>query len=338
MKIVVTGGAGYIGSHTSIQLLEQGHEVVILDNLVNANPKVIQRIEEVSGKQVKFIEVDLLNTEELRAIFKENKFDACIHFAALKAVGESVKKPIEYYHNNITGTLSLVQVMREFDCKKLIYSSSATVYGDSKIQPILETCPKGNCTNPYGWTKSMLEQMLADMIAADPTWDVICLRYFNPVGAHPSGRLGEQPNGVPANLMPYVTQVAVGQREKLSVFGGDYDTPDGTCVRDYVHVVDLANGHVKAVQKLVDHPKGEVYNLGTGKGYTVLDIVKAFEESTGMSVPYEIVDRRVGDIAVCYADVTKASRELNWEAQYGIKDMCRDAWNWQKNNPRGYEE
>lgn len=338
MNVLVTGGAGYIGSHTAIQLLENGHEVVILDNLVNSTKNVIQRIEEVSGKKVKFYEVDILNTEKVREVFKENKIEACIHFAALKAVGESVVKPFEYYQNNITGTLSLVQIMREFNCKKMIYSSSATVYGDSPVQPLLETFKKGECTNPYGWTKSMLEQILTDIVYADKEWSLIFLRYFNPVGAHPSGRLGEQPDGVPSNLMPFVTQTAIGQREKLNIFGGDYDTKDGTCVRDYVHVVDLARGHVKALEKINQMKGSDIYNLGTGKGYSVLDFVHAFEKATGKKVPYEIVARRAGDVAVCFADSSKAFKELGWTAKYDLETMCKDSWNWQSNNPNGYNE
>lgn len=338
MKILVTGGAGYIGSHTSIELLENGHEVIIVDNLVNSTEKVIDRIEEVSKKKVKFYNVDILDTEKLRNIFKENTIEACIHFAALKAVGESVKKPLEYYQNNITGTLSLIQVMKEFGCKKLIYSSSATVYGDSPIQPITEQCKKGECTNPYGWTKSMLEQMLIDISNADSEWSIVFLRYFNPIGAHSTGRLGEQPNGIPSNLMPYITQVAAGKREKLSVFGGDYDTKDGTCVRDYVHVVDLANGHVKALKKIVEMSGYDIFNLGTGKGYSVLEVIHAFENATDVKIPYEIVDRRAGDIAVCYADPSKALAGLDWKAQYDLKTMCKDSWNWQSNNPNGYEK
>ncbi len=338
MKILVTGGAGYIGSHTSIELLGNGHEVIIVDNLINASEKVVDRIEEVSGKKVKFYNVDILDTDKLREVFKENKIDACIHFAALKAVGESVEKPLEYYQNNVAGTLTLLQAMREFGCKKLIYSSSATVYGDSPIQPITEQCQKGECTNPYGWTKSMLEQMLTDIAKADSEWSVIFLRYFNPIGAHHTGRLGEQPNGVPSNLMPYVTQVAAGQREKLSVFGGDYNTKDGTCVRDYVHVVDLALGHVKALKKLEEMTGYDIYNLGTGKGYSVLEVIQAFEKATGVTIPHEVVGRRAGDIAVCYADPSKALAELDWKAQYDLETMCKDSWNWQSNNPKGYEK
>ncbi|MFV0479449.1 MAG: UDP-glucose 4-epimerase GalE [Anaerorhabdus sp.] len=338
MKVLITGGAGYIGSHTTIQLLEQGHDVIIVDNLVNSSVNVLERIEEVSGKKPQFYQVDLLDKEELRKVFQDNKIDACIHFAALKAVGESVAKPLEYYRNNIVGTLTLVEVMREFKCKKMIYSSSATVYGDCETQPITEECPKGACTNPYGWTKSMLEQMLEDIAYADGEWNFIFLRYFNPIGAHETGRLGEQPSGVPANLMPYVTQVAAGQREKLSVFGSDYDTKDGTCVRDYVHVVDLAKGHGCAVERLDKMQGCEVYNLGTGKGYSVLEVIQAFEKATGITIAYELAPRREGDIAVCYADATKALKILGWKAQKDLEEMCKDSWNWQSKNPKGYEK
>ncbi|MFV0379959.1 MAG: UDP-glucose 4-epimerase GalE [Anaerorhabdus sp.] len=337
MNVLVTGGVGYIGSHTVIQLIEKGHDVVIVDNLVNSSVKVLDRIEKVSGKKVKFYEVDVVDTDKLREVFKENKIDACIHFAALKAVGESVKEPLKYYQNNINGTLSLIKVMNEFNCKKLIYSSSATVYGDSKIQPITEDCVKGKCTNPYGWTKSMQEQMLEDISFADKDWSIIILRYFNPIGAHSSGLLGEQPNGIPANLMPFVTQVASGVREKLSVFGSDYDTKDGTCIRDYVHVVDLANGHVLALNKLVTNSGVDIYNLGTGKGYTVLEVINAFEKATGIKIPFEIVSRRLGDIGVCYADSKKALNELGWKSEFDLERMCKDSWNWQSKNPNGFE-
>lgn len=338
MAILVTGGAGYIGSHTVVELQQMGQEVVIADNLCNANKKVISRIEAITGKRVVFYQVDILDREALEEIFTKHDIHACIHFAGLKAVGESVSKPWEYYENNLAGTLTLVDVMRKYGCKNIIFSSSATVYGDPAFIPITEACPKGVCTNPYGWTKSMLEQILQDMQKADPEWNVVILRYFNPIGAHKSGTIGENPNGIPNNLMPYVTQVAVGKLKELGVFGNDYDTHDGTGVRDYIHVVDLAKGHVKALKKLEEDGGFHIYNLGTGSGYSVLDIIKNFEEATGVSIPYRIQSRRPGDIAACYADVSKAREELGWEAENGIREMCEDAWRWQSNNPRGYEE
>lgn len=338
MKILVTGGTGYIGSHTVVELQNSGYEVVIVDNLSNSSPKVIERVEKITNKPVKFIEADILDREALTKIFAEEKIDAVIHFAGLKAVGESVAKPLEYYWNNITGTLTLLDVMRSAGCKNIIFSSSATVYGDPAIIPITEECPKGQCTNPYGWTKSMLEQILMDTYRADNEWNIILLRYFNPIGAHKSGTIGENPNGIPNNLMPYVTQVAVGKLKELGVFGNDYDTPDGTGVRDYIHVVDLALGHVKALDKLNSDCGLEIYNLGTGKGYSVLDIVKNFEEATGAKVPYSIKPRRPGDIAECYASAEKAKKELGWEAQYDIRRMCEDSWRWQSNNPNGYDD
>ena len=338
MKILVTGGTGYIGSHTVVELQNSGYEVVIVDNLSNSSPKVIERVEKITNKPVKFIEADILDREALTKIFAEEKIDAVIHFAGLKAVGESVAKPLEYYWNNITGTLTLLDVMRSAGCKNIIFSSSATVYGDPAIIPITEECPKGQCTNPYGWTKSMLEQILMDTYRADNEWNIILLRYFNPIGAHKSGTIGENPNGIPNNLMPYVTQVAVGKLKELGVFGNDYDTPDGTGVRDYIHVVDLALGHVKALDKLNSDCGLEIYNLGTGKGYSVLDIVKNFEEATGAKVPYSIKPRRPGDIAECYASAAKAKKELGWEAQYDIRQMCEDSWRWQSNNPNGYDD
>ena len=337
MKILVTGGAGYIGSHTCVELLTEGHEVVVLDNLSNASEKSLERVHQITGKEVVFYKGDILDEAILSEIFAAHKIDACIHFAGLKAVGESVEKPWEYYHNNIAGTLTLVDVMRKNNCKNIIFSSSATVYGDPAEIPITENCPKGQCTNPYGWTKSMLEQILSDIQKADPQWNVILLRYFNPIGAHESGSIGENPNGIPNNLMPYITQVAVGRREKLGVFGDDYDTPDGTGVRDYIHVVDLAKGHVKALDKIREKAGLLVYNLGTGHGYSVLDVVKNFEEATGVKIAYEIKPRRAGDIATCYCDPGKAKAELGWEAQFDMKRMCEDSWRWQKNNPNGYE-
>ena len=338
MAVLVTGGAGFIGSHTVVELLDNGYDVVVVDNLVNSSPKSIDRVEQITGKKVKFYEVDILDREGLNKVFENEKIDSCIHFAGLKAVGESVQKPWEYYENNIAGTLVLVDVMRQHGVKNIIFSSSATVYGDPAEIPITENCPKGQCTNPYGWTKSMLEQVLSDMQKADPEWNVILLRYFNPIGAHKSGLIGENPNGIPNNLMPYVTQVAVGKLKELGVFGNDYDTPDGTGVRDYIHVVDLAKGHVKALKKIDEKCGLKIYNLGTGKGYSVLDIVKNFEEATGVKIPYVIKPRRAGDIATCYASAAKAKEELGWEAEYGIKEMCADSWRWQSQNPNGFED
>lgn len=338
MAVLVTGGAGYIGSHTCVELLESGYEVVVLDNLCNSSEKSLERVKKITGKDVTFYKGDILDRDILKKIFDAEQIESCIHFAGLKAVGESVAKPWEYYNNNITGTLTLVDEMRKAGCKNIIFSSSATVYGDPAQIPITEECPKGTCTNPYGWSKSMLEQILSDMQKADPQWNVILLRYFNPIGAHKSGLIGENPNGIPNNLMPYITQVAVGKLKELGVFGNDYDTPDGTGVRDYIHVVDLAVGHVKALNKIKENVGLGIYNLGTGTGYSVLDIVKNFEEATGVKIPYVIKDRRPGDIATCYSDAAKAKRELGWEAQYGIREMCADSWNWQKNNPKGYEE
>lgn len=337
MSILVTGGAGFIGSHTCVELLENGYEVVVVDNLCNASKESLKRVEQITGKKVTFYKGDILDKEFLNQVFEKEEIESCIHFAGLKAVGESVEKPWEYYHNNITGTLVLTEVMKKHGVKKMIFSSSATVYGSPKEIPITEECPKGTCTNPYGWTKSMLEQILTDMQKADPEWNIVLLRYFNPIGAHPTGLMGENPNGVPNNLMPYITQVAIGKLACLGVFGNDYDTPDGTGVRDYIHVVDLAKGHVKALKKLEENGGLSVYNLGTGVGYSVLDIVKNFEEANGVKIPYEIKPRRAGDIATCYSDASKAKRELDWEAEYGILEMCRDSWNWQKKNPNGYE-
>ena len=338
MAILVTGGTGYIGSHTIVELQNAGYEVVALDNLSNSSRGVLKRVEAITGKSVKFYEADILDREALQQIFDREQIDSCIHFAGLKAVGESVQKPWEYYYNNISGTLTLVDVMRRNGCKNIVFSSSATVYGDPAFVPITEECPKGTPTNPYGKTKSMLEDILSDMQKADPEWNVILLRYFNPIGAHESGTMGESPNGIPNNLMPYITQVAVGKRKFLGVFGNDYDTPDGTGVRDYIHVVDLANGHVKAIEKIAENPGLKIYNLGTGHGYSVLEIVKNFEEASGVKIPYEIQPRRAGDIATCYAEASKAEKELHWKAQRGIYEMCRDSWNWQKNNPNGYED
>ena len=336
MAILVTGGAGYIGSHTVVELQNAGYEVVVIDNLSNSSDKSLERVEAITGKKVPFYKVDILDREGLNKVFEKEKIDSCIHFAGLKAVGESVQKPWEYYENNIAGTLTLVDVMRQHGVKNMIFSSSATIYGDPAQIPITEKCPKGQCTNPYGWTKSMLEQILADIQKADNEWNVILLRYFNPIGAHKSGTIGENPNGIPNNLMPYITQVAVGKLPQLGIFGNDYDTPDGTGVRDYIHVVDLANGHVKALKKIEEKAGLKIYNLGTGQGYSVLDMVKNFEAATGVAIPYEIKERRPGDIATCYADAALAKEELGWEAQYGIKEMCEDSWRWQSNNPNGY--
>lgn len=338
MRILVTGGAGFIGSHTVVELLQAGHEAVVLDNLSNSSEKSLQRVEAITGKAIPFYKADILDRQALEEIFTREQIDAVIHFAGLKAVGESVQKPWEYYENNIAGTLTLVDVMRKHGVKNIIFSSSATVYGNPAFVPITEQCPKGQCTNPYGWTKSMLEQILSDIQKADNQWNVILLRYFNPIGAHKSGTIGENPNGIPNNLMPYITQVAVGKLPQLGVFGNDYDTPDGTGVRDYIHVVDLAKGHVKALKKIEEKAGLKIYNLGTGVGYSVLDIVKNFEQATGVKIPYVIKERRPGDIATCYADPGLAKEELGWEAEYGIKEMCEDSWRWQKMNPNGYAE
>ena len=338
MAILVTGGAGYIGSHTVVELQNAGYDVVVLDNLSNASEKALDRVSKITGKPVKFYKADILDRDALNDIFDKETIESCIHFAGLKAVGESVVKPWEYYENNIAGTFTLVDVMRKNNVKNIIFSSSATVYGDPAQIPITEECPKGQCTNPYGWTKSMLEQVLTDIQKADPEWNVMLLRYFNPIGAHKSGTIGENPNGIPNNLMPYITQVAVGKLKELGVFGNDYDTPDGTGVRDYIHVVDLAKGHVKALKKIEENPGLAIYNLGTGKGYSVLDIVKNFEAATGVKIPYVIKPRRAGDIATCYCDASKAEKELGWKAENGIREMCEDSWRWQSNNPQGYEE
>ncbi|HGM3507903.1 TPA: UDP-glucose 4-epimerase GalE [Clostridioides difficile] len=337
MAVLVAGGAGYIGSHTAIELLESGYEVVIVDNLSNSNSIVVDRIKELSKKPVKFYNIDIRNKNEMHIVFKENNIESIIHFAALKAVGESVEKPIEYYSNNLISTLNLFELMREYGVKKFVFSSSATVYGDPHTCPILEDFPL-SVTNPYGRTKLMIEQMLVDISKADESLDIALLRYFNPVGAHKSGRIGEEPNGVPSNLMPYITKIAVGKLKELSVYGNDYPTHDGTGVRDYIHVLDLAAGHVKALQKLEEHPGLVTYNLGTGKGYSVLDLVKAFSKASGKEIPYKIVGRRAGDVAMCYADSSKAEKELGWKAKYELEEMCQDSWRWQSMNPNGYEE
>ena len=330
MKILVSGGTGYIGSHTVVELLNNGHEVVIFDNLYNSKIEVLDKIKEITGKEPKFYKADMLDIESMRVIFEENSFDAVIHFAGLKAVGESVKKPLMYYENNIGGTLNLCKLMNEYGCKRIIFSSSATVYGNPAFIPITEECPKGICTNPYGWTKHMIEQILTDFYTADNEWSVILLRYFNPIGAHESGLLGEVPNGIPNNLMPYIMQVASGKLPELGVFGDDYDTPDGTGVRDYIHVVDLARGHVNSVDKVMSGTGVNIYNLGTGIGYSVLDIVNAFKSVNNVDVPYSIKPRREGDIAMCYADQKKAYEELGWKAEYDLTRMCKDSWNFAK--------
>lgn len=336
MNILLTGGAGYIGSHTIIELDKAGHSVVVVDNLVNSSEESLRRVAQIIGKPVPFVKADVRDAAAMNEVFEKYSFDACIHFAGLKAVGESVAKPLEYYENNMNATFVLLDVMRKHNCKNFIFSSSATVYGDPAIIPITEECPKGQCTNPYGKTKSMLEEVLMDLQKADPEWNVVLLRYFNPIGAHQSGLIGENPNGIPNNLMPYITQTAVGLRQELGVFGNDYDTPDGTGVRDYIHVCDLAAGHVCALQAIERKCGLAIYNLGTGHGYSVLDVVHAFEKANGLKVPYSIKPRRAGDIATCYCNPAKAKAELGWEAKCGIEEMCRDSWNFQKNNPKGY--
>lgn len=337
MNILVTGGAGYIGSHTLIELYKAGHTALVIDNLYNSSREALCRAAELIGiDAIPFVEGDIRDRALLERIFSENTIDAVINFAGLKAVGESVAKPLEYYENNMNGVFVLADVMRQKGCKNIIFSSSATVYGDPAVIPITEDCPKGQCTNPYGWTKSMLEQVLSDIQKADPEWNVVLLRYFNPIGAHPSGRIGENPNGIPNNLMPYITQVAVGKRAELGVFGNDYPTHDGTGVRDYIHVCDLATAHVAALQAIEKKQGLKIYNIGTGHGYSVLDIVNAFIRVNNVDVPYSIKPRRAGDIATCYCDPKKAEAELGWKAQYGLEEMCRDSWNWQKNNPNGY--
>lgn len=336
MKILVTGGAGYIGSHTCVELLNAGYEVVILDNFYNSSPEVLNRIKELSGKDFDFCECDIRDRKGLDKVFAEHKIDAVIHFAGLKAVGESVAKPLEYYENNVGGTVTLCEAMRDADCKKIVFSSSATVYGMNNPSPLKETMQIGGTTNPYGTTKYMIERILNDLYTSDNEWSIALLRYFNPIGAHESGRIGENPNGIPNNLMPYITQVAVGKLNHLNIFGDDYNTPDGTGVRDYIHVVDLALGHIKAVEKVSGASGVNVYNLGTGVGYSVLDVVKAFEKASGQKIKYEIVARRPGDLEVCYSDPSKAKAELGWAAERGIEKMCEDSWRWQKTNPKGY--
>lgn len=335
MAILVTGGAGYIGSHTCIELLDSGYEVVIVDDYSNSKPDVLERIKILSGKNFTFYEINLLDKEKLEEVFRMHAIEAVIHFAGHKAVGESVAEPLKYYHNNLTGTFVLAELMQAYGVKKMVFSSSATVYGMDNVSPLTEDLPLST-TNPYGTTKVMIERILTDLYAADPSWSIALLRYFNPIGAHESGMIGEDPSGTPNNLMPYITQVAVGRLDHLNIFGNDYDTPDGTGVRDYIHVADLAKGHLKAVEHVLTTEQIEAYNLGTGQGYSVLDIVQAFEKATGQKVPYTFVDRRPGDIATCYADVQKAAGELNWKASYTLEDMCRDSWNWQVKNPNGY--
>lgn len=335
MSILVIGGAGYIGSHTVVELLNLNKEVIIVDNFSNSNPIVLDKVKEITGRKFKFYEIDTTNKEELEVVFKENNIDSVIHLAAYKAVGESVEKPLEYYSNNLINTLTVLNLMKKYNVKNFVFSSSATVYGDPHTCPITEDFPLST-TNPYGATKLMIENILRDIAKADPNFNIAILRYFNPVGAHSSGLIGEDPNDIPNNLMPYISQVAVGKLEILSVFGNDYDTHDGTGVRDYIHIVDLAQGHVKALEKLDTNCGLVIYNLGTGKGYSVLDMVKAFSEASGQNIPYKIVDRRPGDVAKCYADPTKANKELGWKAKYGIKEMCEDAWRWQSNNLNGY--
>jgi UDP-glucose 4-epimerase len=337
MNILVTGGAGYIGSHTCLELLQAGHRVTVVDNLVNSNEQSLKRVEILSGKKIRFEKVDLLDRPALRSIFLSDKFDAVIHFAGLKAVGESVSVPLRYYHNNITGTLILLEIMIEAGIKNLIFSSSATVYGDPQKLPIREEAPCDWQANPYGRTKRMIEQILSDVYNADKAWNIILLRYFNPVGAHPSGQIGEDPNGIPNNLLPYVAQVAVGRLPEVNVFGNDYPTPDGTGVRDYIHVVDLALGHLRALDTLPDRPGLEVYNLGANRGYSVLQVISAFERACGKPIPYRFAPRRPGDVATSYADASKANRLLHWRAERDIDVICEDTWRWQSNNPQGYK-
>ncbi len=335
MSILVTGGAGFIGSHTVVELLENEEDVIVVDNLSNSKQEALNRVEKITGKSLTFYKTDLLDKEGLDEIFSNHSIESVIHFAGYKAVGESVEKPLMYYQNNITGTIYLCEIMREHGVKNIVFSSSSTVYGDPDEVPVKEHFPV-SATNPYGRTKLFIEEILKDLNTADDSWNVALLRYFNPVGAHPSGKIGEDPNDIPNNLMPYITQVAVGKLEKLSVFGDDYPTPDGTGVRDYIHVVDLAKGHLSALEKLKENPGVVTYNLGTGTGYSVLDVVKAFEKASGKEIPYEITDRRAGDIAINFADPSKAEKELGWKAKYDIEDMCRDSWNWQSQNPNGY--
>lgn len=338
MKILVTGGAGYIGSHTCLELLQAGYEVVVVDNLVNSKQESLRRVQDITGRALTFYPVDLLDKSGLEQVFRNEAIEAVIHFAALKAPGESVAQPLRYYHNNLTGTIHLCQVMEAHQVKDMVFSSSATVYGEINQPPLHEEMPTGGVINPYGWTKMMMEQILKDLHTADPSWNIILLRYFNPVGAHPSGRIGEDPQGIPTNLMPFIAQVAVGRRTELHVFGNDYPTPDGTCVRDYIHVVDLARGHLKALEKLSSQPGVAIYNLGTGHGNSVLEVVQAFARASSRPIPYQITARRPGDLPVSFADPSKAERELGWKAELGLDEMCADSWLWQSQNPSGYDE
>lgn len=337
-NVLITGGAGYIGSHVAVELLNKNYKVIVYDNLTNSSKISVKRVEEITSKNIIFYEADILDEKKLSEVFEKENIDVVIHCAALKAVGESVKKPLEYYHNNISGTLSLLKVMRKYSCKNIIFSSSATVYGDPEKVPITEDFPKGICTNPYGWTKSMMEQIMTDLQKSDPEWKVVLLRYFNPIGAHESGKIGEDPQGIPNNLLPYIAQVAVGKLDYLRVFGDDYDTVDGTGVRDYIHVVDLAKGHVLSVDKIDKLEGVSIINLATGNGYSVLEVLKAFEKACGKKISYKIVERREGDIAKCFADASKAYEVLGWKAEKGIDQMCEDSWRWQSQNPNGYEE
>ena len=338
MKIFLAGGAGYIGCHTALQLLNNGYEVVIADNFSNSCPEAVKRVEASTGKKIALYEIDVQDGAKVKEVFAQEQPDAVIHFAGLKAVGESVQQPIRYYRNNINTTLSLLEAMEATGVKKIIFSSSATVYGEENPSPYKENMPKGSCTNPYGWTKSMMEQIFQDVALTDPELSIVILRYFNPIGAHESGEIGEDPKGIPNNLMPYITQTAVGIREKLTVFGDDYDTPDGTCQRDYIHVMDLADGHVKAVEYLNREQGIDIINLGTGTPYSVLELVNTFQKVNDMKVNYVIGTRRAGDLPVCYADASKAARVLGWKAKRGLEDMCRDSWNWQRKNPQGYRK
>lgn len=337
-NVLITGGAGYIGSHVAVELLNKNYKVIVYDNLTNSSKISVKKVEEITGKNIIFYEADILDEKKLSEVFEKENIDVVIHCAALKAVGESVKKPLEYYHNNISGTLSLLKIMRKYSCKNIIFSSSATVYGDPEKVPITEDFPKGICTNPYGWTKSMMEQIMTDLQKSDPEWKVVLLRYFNPIGAHESGKIGEDPQGIPNNLLPYIAQVAVGKLDYLRVFGDDYDTVDGTGVRDYIHVVDLAKGHVLSVDKIDKLEGVSIINLATGNGYSVLEVLKAFEKACGKKISYKIVERREGDIAKCFADASKAYEVLGWKAEKGIDEMCEDSWRWQSQNPNGYEE
>ena len=337
-NVLITGGAGYIGSHVAVELLNKNYKVIVYDNLTNSSKISVKRVEEITGKNIIFYEADILDEKKLSEVFEKENIDVVIHCAALKAVGESVKKPLEYYHNNISGTLSLLKIMRKYSCKNIIFSSSATVYGDPEKVPITEDFPKGVCTNPYGWTKSMMEQIMTDLQKSDPEWKVVLLRYFNPIGTHESGKIGEDPQGIPNNLLPYIAQVAVGKLDYLRVFGDDYDTVDGTGVRDYIHVVDLAKGHVLSVDKIDKLEGVSIINLATGNGYSVLEVLKAFEKACGKKISYKIVERREGDIAKCFADASKAYEVLGWKAEKGIDEMCEDSWRWQSQNPNGYEE